>query len=151
MVKVTYLKAPLGALELAPNSMDLAMIVLCDHGSCWQKVDRAAMNQSLLDAPVPGGTSLVIRPHAVAAGGELEAGTPVLRFWKAQSSRGGQSDPPLGISGRRSTPRKIAEFFWGRGLRAQRTRPGFGRSRTFIALSARASSLLACAKERQQS
>jgi predicted methyltransferase len=75
MANVRYLEAPLEALELEPNSIDVAMIVLFYHDTYWQKTDRAAMNKGVLSALAPGGRFIVIDHHAEAGSGARDVET----------------------------------------------------------------------------
>lgn len=75
MAGVSYVQTSLDALELEPDSLDVVMIVLFYHDTYWQKIDRAAMNASLLRALVPGGRYVVIDHHAEAGSGARDVET----------------------------------------------------------------------------
>lgn len=63
---VVRLDSELESLALPPGGVDMVLIVLFYHDTYWQKVDRAAMNKSVLAALRPGGIYGVIDHHAEA-------------------------------------------------------------------------------------
>jgi len=64
------LDVELDKMQLAPGSVDVALMVLFYHDTYWMKVDRPAMNQRIFEGLKPGGVYIVIDHHAAAGAGD---------------------------------------------------------------------------------
>jgi predicted methyltransferase len=62
----------LDRLDLAPGSFDAIFLVQFYHDTFWMDVDRAAMNEGVFEALVPGGVFVVI-DHAAGPGAGASA------------------------------------------------------------------------------
>jgi len=65
----------LETLGFPEGTLDLVHIGLFYHDTYWQKVDRAAMNRSILSALKPGGIYAIVDHHAEVGSGERDVKT----------------------------------------------------------------------------